>query len=46
MADRVVTLWTREEVDSGVKVVLGYDAIVELRSQELFRTRAGIEGGL
>ena len=46
MADRVVTLCTGEEVDSSVKVVLSYYAIVELRSQELFGARAGIKSGL
>lgn len=46
MADRVVTLCTREEVDGCVKVALRYDAIFELRSEEMLCAVAGIERGL
>ena len=43
MADRIVTLCTREEVDGRIEVALRYDAIFELRSKEMLCAVAGIE---
>jgi len=42
--DSVVTLRARKEVDGGVKVVLGYEAILKLWTEELLCARAGVEG--
>jgi hypothetical protein len=42
--DRIITLGAGKEVDCGVEVVLRYETILELWTEELLRTRAGVEG--
>lgn len=46
VADRVVALCTGEEVDGSIKVTLGYDAVVELWSEEMLCACAGVESCL
>ena len=43
-ADRVVALSAGEEVDGGVKVVLSYETVFEVWTEELLCAGAGIEG--
>jgi len=39
----IVTLRAGKEVDRGVEVVLRYETILELWTEELLRARAGVE---
>jgi hypothetical protein len=43
LTDRVVALWTGEKVDRSFKIMLRYDTILKLWTEELFCTRVSIE---
>ena len=44
VTDRVITLRAGIEVDRGVKIVLGYETILKLWTEELLCARAAVEG--